>query len=411
MLRSLVGSEMCIRDRNGKDGARGARGYTGAAGAAGKDGARGPRGYTGATGAAGMNGKDGARGARGYTGATGAAGKDGARGPRGYTGAAGAAGKDGARGARGYTGATGAAGAAGKDGARGARGYTGAAGAMGPAGPAGAAGARGPRGYTGAAGAAGAAGARGARGYTGATGAAGKDGARGPRGYAGAAGAAGPAGPRGPAGRDGARGPAGPAGPRGADGKTPDLNNFCIPDMSFHTFYSANDVSRDFFKKMPYNPTKTQVLYNLDNLIEECLAIKYSENLNLRRYNQCMANQLRDDVYRGREISPHGTPFGPHKFDYMPGFSPTRDCVYQYRWNVSNDLFRSFSSSSLRNRSLSDFCEIIKPTGKGLVSPNCFYNYYIEIALDDQDNLGIDFTEHTDVQVYVGFKKIRCKDE
>jgi hypothetical protein len=157
--------------------------------------------------------------------------------------------------------------------------------------------------------------------------------------------------------------------------------------------------------------TKTEILYNLDSMIENCLAIKYGDILNLRRYNQCMANRLRDDVYNGKEISPMGVPFGPMRFDSMQGFDSSEDSVYQYRWNVSNDLFQCRRACPLGKKSFNDLCNIITPRGDGLINPRCYYNYYIEIALDDEDNLGMMFTEHTDAQVYIGFKKIKCRDE
>ena len=124
-----------------------------------------------------------------------------------------------------------------------------------------------------------------------------------------------------------------------------------------------------------------------------------------------MANRLRDEVYGGVEIPPYGVPYGPMKFEYMEGFDSAEDSVYEYRWNVSKDLFCSNCVSSLRNKSLNQLCEIITPDGKGLISPNCYYNYYINIALDDEDKFGMNFTEHTDAQVYIGFKKIKCRDE
>jgi len=189
------------------------------------------------------------------------------------------------------------------------------------------------------------------------------------------------------------------------------MSNYCIPDMVFNTFYSNNDVSRNYFGKMHMNATKTEILYNLDAMIENCLAIKYGDLLNLRRYNQCMSNRLKNEVYGGQEISPHEAPFGPAKFDYMEGFDPVQDCVYQYRWNVSNDLFKCGSVSSLGSSFMNDLCDIITPKGKGLISPRCYYNYYIDIALDDEDKFGMHFTEHTDAQVYIGFKKIKCRGD
>ena len=59
---------------------------------------------------------------------------------------------------------------------------------------------------------------------------------------------------------------------------------------------------------------------------------------------------------------------------------------------------------------LSKFCQIIVPPESCLLKKNCYYNYYIEVGLDDEDAMGMYFSDNTDVEVYTAFRKLKCNE-
>jgi len=128
----------------------------------------------------------------------------------------------------------------------------------------------------------------------------------------------------------------------------------------------------------------------------------------MRRYSQCLADELANNIYQGQEISPGGRAVGPQRVNSLEGFDMENDIVFKYRLDITQDLFNSFCNVISTNNPLPNFCKIITPPSQDLLDPNCFYNYYIEVGLDDQDSLGMYFADNTDVEVFIAFRKIRC---
>ena len=95
----------------------------------------------------------------------------------------------------------------------------------------------------------------------------------------------------------------------------------------------------------------------------------------------------------------------------MQGFDMNNDIIYKFRLDVTEDLFNSFCNLISTNNPLPNFCKIISPPDRDLLDPNCFYNYYIEVGLDDEDSLGMYFADNTDVEVMIAFRKIKCIGE
>jgi hypothetical protein len=128
----------------------------------------------------------------------------------------------------------------------------------------------------------------------------------------------------------------------------------------------------------------------------------------MRRYSQCLADELANNIYQGQEISPGGRAIGPQRVNSLEGFDMENDIIFKYRLDITEDLFNSFCNVISTNNPLPNFCKIITPPSQDLLDPNCFYNYYIEVGLDDQDSLGMYFADNTDVEVFIAFRKIRC---
>mgnify|MGYP001800676687 CR=1 FL=1 len=92
----------------------------------------------------------------------------------------------------------------------------------------------------------------------------------------------------------------------------------------------------------------------------------------------------------------------------MKGFDMENDIIFKYRLDITEDLFNSFCNLISTNNPLPNFCKIIAPPNEDLLDPNCYYNYYIEVGLDDEESLGMFFVDNTDVEVMIAFRKIRC---
>jgi hypothetical protein len=100
---------------------------------------------------------------------------------------------------------------------------------------------------------------------------------------------------------------------------------------------------------------------------------------------------------------------GPVLVKGIQGFDPVHDLVFKYRINLTKDLFKSYCSLFLNNNPLSEFCQIISPPDMNLLDKNCYYNYYIDTGLDDEDAMGMYFSDHTDIEIFIAFRKVKCK--
>ena len=131
----------------------------------------------------------------------------------------------------------------------------------------------------------------------------------------------------------------------------------------------------------------------------------------MRRYSQCLADELANNIFQGQEIAPGGRAIGPQRVNKLDGFDMENDIIFKYRLDITEDLFNSFCNLISTNNPLPNFCNIITPAGQDLLDPDCFYNYYIEVGLDDEESLGMYFSDNTDVEVFIAFRKIRCIGE
>ena len=117
---------------------------------------------------------------------------------------------------------------------------------------------------------------------------------------------------------------------------------------------------------------------------------------------------MADNIYAGQEVNPGERAIGPHIVKQMQGFDPNTDLVFKYRLDLTDDLFNTFCTLISTNESMPNFCRIITPPDRDLMDPNCYYNYYIEVGLDDEHSMGMSFKNHTDVEVMIAFRQIKC---
>ena len=100
---------------------------------------------------------------------------------------------------------------------------------------------------------------------------------------------------------------------------------------------------------------------------------------------------------------------GPERIE-MKAFDSERDFVYRYRLNLTRDLFNTFCTSIMGNDPVTEFCSMIAPPDRELLNPNCYYNYYIEVGLDDEAAMGRYFKDNTDLELYIGFREMHSKN-
>lgn len=93
----------------------------------------------------------------------------------------------------------------------------------------------------------------------------------------------------------------------------------------------------------------------------------------------------------------------------LQGFDPEHDRVFKYRLNLTEDLFKSYCSLFKHETPYHKFCQILSPPGMDLIDKHCYYNYYIDVGLDDEDKMGMYFADHLDLEVYIAFRKMKCK--
>ena len=99
---------------------------------------------------------------------------------------------------------------------------------------------------------------------------------------------------------------------------------------------------------------------------------------------------------------------GPILVEGMQGFDPVHDKVFKYRLNLTKDLFKTFCTLFMNENPLHQFCQILSPPDMSLLEKNCYYNYYIDVGLDDEHAMGMYFADHTDVEVFIAFRKLKC---
>jgi hypothetical protein len=120
--------------------------------------------------------------------------------------------------------------------------------------------------------------------------------------------------------------------------------------------------------------------------------------------------ELKDQISEEKEIKEGENPMGPKKIIWIPGFDPLNDNIYKYRINLNRKLLSGFSTMFNESKVLRNICSIIVPQEKKMIDHNCYYNYYIEAKLDDQDSLGMYYEEGLDIEILIAFRKLKCNN-